>query len=185
VTLRALFRRMVGARRRASALIVPVPNAEPAVGGWREQLDPTAAAGMPAHITLLYPFLAPGRIDPSVEQELEQLFGRFGSFRFALTRVERFEGVLYLAPDPQEPFVELTRAVEARWPDHPPYEGAFDTVVPHLTVVQGKEPPGVEEALKKALPLETEATEVRLMVQGDDRRWSARARFPLAPEALA
>ncbi len=42
--------------------------------------------------------------------------------------------VVYLAPDPAEPFVALTEALAAAFPDCPPYGGAFDEPVPHLTI---------------------------------------------------
>jgi hypothetical protein len=44
-----------------SALLIPVPAAEPTVQRWRERLDPACRLGVPAHVTLLYPFVAPGR----------------------------------------------------------------------------------------------------------------------------
>ena len=44
-------------RQDRSALLIPVPAAEPAVRAWRGQFDPSAAAGVPAHITLLVPFM--------------------------------------------------------------------------------------------------------------------------------
>lgn len=40
-----------------AAVVVPVPAAEQLVSTWREQFDRSAAQGMPAHITALYPFL--------------------------------------------------------------------------------------------------------------------------------
>jgi hypothetical protein len=40
-----------------SALVVP--EAEPLVKPFRDRYDPSAAAGVPAHITLLYPFKQP------------------------------------------------------------------------------------------------------------------------------
>ena len=40
-----------------SALVVLVPEAEAIVGRLRQRYDPSAAVGMPAHITLNYPFL--------------------------------------------------------------------------------------------------------------------------------
>ena len=43
-----------------SALLVAVPAAEPAVAAHRSRLDTSAAVGVPAHITVLYPFLPPG-----------------------------------------------------------------------------------------------------------------------------
>ena len=39
------------------ALVVLVPEAEASVGRLRQRYDPSAAVGMPAHITLNYPFL--------------------------------------------------------------------------------------------------------------------------------
>src|SRR5690349_20634700 len=42
-----------------STIIVPVPEAEPLFGVLRGNHDRVAAAGVPAHITLLYPFLPP------------------------------------------------------------------------------------------------------------------------------
>jgi hypothetical protein len=45
-----------------SAFIVRVPEAEPHVAHLRERFDPMALLGVPAHITLLYPFLSPEQI---------------------------------------------------------------------------------------------------------------------------
>ena len=47
-----------------SAVVVEVPEAEPLVGAWRLRFDPVAALGMPAHVTLLYPFVAPSASAP-------------------------------------------------------------------------------------------------------------------------
>ena len=41
---------------RRTALIVEVPEAEPAVGALRLEHDRSAARGVPAHITILFPF---------------------------------------------------------------------------------------------------------------------------------
>ena len=45
-----------------SAVVVPGPAVESAVSSWRDRLDRSAAQGMPAHITALYPF-RPGAHD--------------------------------------------------------------------------------------------------------------------------
>jgi hypothetical protein len=45
-----------------TALIVEVPAAEPAVGHYRAELDANAGLGIPAHITILAPFLPAGRL---------------------------------------------------------------------------------------------------------------------------
>jgi hypothetical protein len=46
-----------------SALIVEVPEAESAVAGLRAHLDASAPLGIPAHFTVLYPFMPPSRVD--------------------------------------------------------------------------------------------------------------------------
>jgi hypothetical protein len=49
--------------------------------------------------------------------------------------VDRFpSGLIYLAPNPTEPFKRLTEIMAAAFPDWPPYGGAFDDVVPHLSI---------------------------------------------------
>lgn len=58
---------------RESALIVEVPAAEPVVGQFREQLDGNALLGIPAHITILAPFMPAGRIDPGTLADLQRL----------------------------------------------------------------------------------------------------------------
>lgn len=118
-----------------TGLIVPVPDAEPVVGRHRARLDPAASWGVPAHVTVLYPFLPPAAVDDAVLRTLGSLFGAFPSFAARLTRVEWFDAdVVWLAPEPGEPFRRLTAAVSDRFPSVPPYGGAFPDVVPHLTV---------------------------------------------------
>ena len=59
-----------------SALMVLVPEAESLVKPFRDRYDPSAAAGVPAHITLLYPFKHPDEIDQTVIDDLNQCFHR-------------------------------------------------------------------------------------------------------------
>ena len=82
-----------------SALVVLVPEVEPLVKPFRDQYDPSAAAGVPAHITLLYPFKAPDEIDETVLRDLRGFFRRFVPFRFSFASIRRYpDAVLYLAP---------------------------------------------------------------------------------------
>jgi hypothetical protein len=46
-----------------TAVIVPVGAAEPIVGRRRTRFDPAAATGVPAHVTIIYPFLSGQDID--------------------------------------------------------------------------------------------------------------------------
>lgn len=168
-----------------SAVLIPVPEAEPLVGDLRSEHDPSAAVGVPAHVTLLYPFLAPDEIDGSTVEALGDVFATTARFRFALWVARWFEdGLLFLEPDPAEPFVRLTRRLVRRFPQYPPYAGtvALDELVPHLTVaMRGTEE--LERLLSPALPIESVAAEAHLMQSDPSGRWSIRERFPLGERA--
>ena len=65
-----------------SALVVLVPEAEALVKPFRDRYDPSAAVGVPAHITLLYPFKPPDEVDGAVLDKLchgSRALRRFGS----------------------------------------------------------------------------------------------------------
>ena len=89
--------------------------------------------------------------------------------------------VLWVAPEPADPFLALTARLADRF-GTPPWEDEFDEVVPHLTVAHASD--GVELAPVAAevttrLPLVCRAEEVWVMV-GDGSRWSLRHRRRLA-----
>ena len=117
-----------------SGLAVLVPGAEALVGSFP---SPSAAAGMPAHITLLYPFKPPDEIGDAAIEKLNQCFAGFRAFDFTLATIRRFPGgVLYLAPEPDESFRRLIMAVWDCYPETPPYGGRYSNIMPHLTVAQ-------------------------------------------------
>ena len=88
---------------------------------------------MPAHVTLLFPFVAPD---------------------------------------------ELVR----RFPAHPPYGGAFEHVVPHLTLADQLASAmlgAVARSVTADLPIDATAREARLMVERD-AGWVTHTRFMFA-----
>jgi len=180
----------MGTGSAESGLVLPVPTATPVVSPWRERLDLSAVHGVPAHVTVLYPFVAPHALDGTVVARLAALFATVEPFAFSLASVEWFgDDVVYLAPTPREPFVALTRAAMAQFPGHEPYAGAFDEIVPHLTVGDRgsrAELQRAADAVAPHLPIAAHATEVWLMVGEPDRgRWTVRSRFPLGGRATA
>jgi 2'-5' RNA ligase len=167
-------------RRGTTAVVVPVPDAEPVVSGWRERFDDSAAAGMPAHITVLYPFLAEEDVTGDVLARLRELCAAAPVLEVRFGRTAHFPGVLYLDPEPADGLRGLTVAVAARWPQAPPYGGAFDDVIPHLTVAH--DPGGgvldeIEADVLRALPLATRLAEAALYAF-DGGRWRFRAPLP-------
>jgi hypothetical protein len=117
-----------------SALVVLVPEAEVVVKSFRDQYDPSAADGCPAHVGLLYPFKPPDEITKTDLDNLKRCFALFQPFHFSLAVTRRFPGVLYFAPQPDEPFRRLTYAIWDCYPETPPCAGRYPDVVPHLTV---------------------------------------------------
>jgi 2'-5' RNA ligase len=157
-------------------VIVPVPAAAPVVDGWRERTcNARPSLGIPPHITLLFPFVA-----PVTDDVLRNLGGIFAVPRFelALAAVDRFPGVAYLVPDPAEPFAELTVELVRRYPDHPPYGGESFPVVPHLTIAQGEDDVLDRAAADVApsLPILTQVVEALVLEEGAP--WRVVERFP-------
>ncbi len=167
-----------------TALLVPVAAAEPLVRKHRLALDPVAPLGVPAHVTVLYPFVPPDEVDQSVCDAIAKVLAPIPAFDFALTEVRQFpSGVIYLAPEPTEPFVTITEALTDRWPERPPYGGAYPDVVPHLSVAMAGRASAAEKletALNGGLPLSTRADVVWLMEGETGDRWTIRAVFPLS-----
>jgi 2'-5' RNA ligase len=146
---------------------------------------------VPLHITVLYPFAAPDSMSESFLGRLGEVLQRYEPFPFTLAEIGWFEErVMYLAPTPREPFAELTNAIAVGFPEHPPYGGAYDENVPHLTVGEGVRPARMRRAarrLERRLPIMATATEVCLMAPDPSGRWAIERRFPLGrtggPEA--
>ena len=164
-----------------SALYVEVPAAEPVVADHRMTYDPAAAAGIPAHVTVLYPFLGPDEIDAEVDHRLRAICGGIAPIAVRFERVGRFPDVAWLAPEPVAPFRALTDAVAEAWPDHPPYGGAFEEVVHHLTIADGA-PEEVLESIARdvapSLPLVQRIDSVTLAMRRSGT-WSVFERYPL------
>ena len=118
-----------------SGLIIEVPDAEPAVGEPRSRLDGNARLGIPAHITVLFPFMPPAYVDDAVLHRLAGIFAAVSAFEHRLVRTSWFdEDVLWLAPEDVAPFRSLTESVHREFPDYPPFGGRYEDVVPHLTI---------------------------------------------------
>lgn len=166
-----------------SGIVVPVPEAGALVGAWRAAHDPAARLGVPPHVTLLYPFLPPPVPAPDLTR-LAALVRAVPAWEARFSSLADFPGgVLYLAPDDPAPFAALTNALAAAWPACPPYGGAYDTVVPHLTVCDGA-PPDVlaaaSAALAPALPVTSAVRAAWLMEQAEPGGpYALRARLPL------
>jgi 2'-5' RNA ligase len=153
---------------------------EPLIGEFRRKYDPVARRGMPAHVTLLWPFAVPPVSDDD-RNGLRKIAAATTGFEFAFPRMRRFPNVLWFAPEPGRPFMDLIDRMVQRWPMHVPYGGQHAEVIPHLTIAQGKDATldKVEDAIAPHLPVHAHARELTLLTQADGR-WSVFERYPFA-----
>jgi hypothetical protein len=131
---------------------------------------------VPAHITILFP------LEPDVGTDrIARVAAGTGPFDYRLTRIDEFPGALWLAPDPADRFVALTRAAMAEFPESPPYGGQYADITPHLTVAMTNGTDlraELERDLGDRLPVAARATHLALYVSHDGS-WSRRERIPL------
>ena len=169
-----------------ATLDIHVPEAEPFVAPFRAKYDPSAEMGMPAHITINYPFLPGVEPNEDLSEELADLFSKIDPFKFTFNGFGQFPGVIYLSPQPDAPFKDLIEKVANRFPESQPYGGAFDSVVPHLTIAHAEDEEllaSIEDQLAELapqhLPMTIHVEQVWLM---DNRtgKWQVRQIFQLS-----
>jgi len=168
-----------------SALVVLVPEAENLVEDFRSRFDPSAGWGIPAHITILYPFISPQVITEENLEKIKTVFQPFAPFTANFSRViEEFE-MIFLAPEPKTSFVELTEAMIRAFPGYLPYEGAHKEIIPHLSVAIPADPAELPKiaadfrtAAREKMPFSSQITEVTLM-ENLSGKWKIRTKFPL------
>ena len=162
-----------------SALLLQLPDVAPHLKPW---IDQWPHDGFTTHVTILVPFLHDSEIDEDVLAELRVLFAGFAAFDVTFAQTVRFPTVVYLAPDPEQPFRDMTAAVYARWPQCPPYAGKYPDATPHASVVYDRTEAEYEEVVRELatrLPLRARAAAVDLLIF-DGSRWNVRERFPLS-----
>jgi 2'-5' RNA ligase len=170
-----------------TGLVLLLPDLDPVVGRWRELYDPVTAYGMPAHVTIVYPWKPAAMITTSDRSALAEIVRKLPPLGVSFAGFGRFDETLWLDPQPTAPIRRLIDAVVARWPDYPPYGGQFAVVVPHVTVADGRSPSSVQHVVDDVaaqLPRTTLVPELTLM-RCAGRRWSVDSRYPFAGVATA
>ena len=167
-----------------SAILIKVPQVESLVGRHRRDLDPSANWGVPAHVTLLYPFLPPSEIDANVLGRIATCVSGHRAFEVQFARAKWFgEEVLWLAPEPDLSFRRLTAALFAAFPETPPYGGSIADPTPHLTVAYRAGVPlmqAVESLVIAELPIRAFLDSVSVMIGSPEpESWITIAEIPL------
>src|SRR5829696_6147257 len=170
-----------------SAIVVPIrlPAAMDAIR-FRETAN--ARVDVPAHVTLLFPFVPPPSIDAGVLASAADVLRTEPAFDARFRQANRWDpsedaprGLLWLPPEPAEPFIRLVGALAPAFPDYPPYGGIHDTVIPHVTVAtdDAARYDELQPKLASLLPFRRRVTRATLIVEGEDGRWRTRCRFAL------
>jgi 2'-5' RNA ligase len=165
-----------------SAVVVRFPELDEAIDALRGRfMLPRKPNGIRPHVTVRVPFLAREELtEEGALPALRELCSAVGVFDVTFARTARFPHVLYLAPEPAEPFIALSRALLARWPETVSPRSREKPLVPHLTVTTARPAKvfhQVEQALAPLLPIRAEARDAQLYAF-DGRRWTETARLP-------
>ena len=169
-----------------TALVVPI-RLPARLARLRQHEVEVARLGVPPHVTILSPFVAVEELDRRVSAVVGEIVARAPAFGVEFVRVRRWPssdygpGVVWLAPEPADPFAALTRAIWAAYPDCPPYGREDDDLEAHLTIAID-DPSNfdtVEAEASRLVPFHRRATTVALLVENADGRWRTRRRFAL------
>ena len=164
-----------------------MPEAEPVVAPFRARYAvESVARRLPAHITLLLPYVAAAGLDDVAVSDAREHFARIAAFDAALVEAGSFTEHVWLAPLPSDAFVELIQLTCSRFPESP-YGQAFPKPVPHLTVGQASAAASVEEIAQAAeeelvprLPIAFRVDAAWLLIEQGDGTWVAAERFTFA-----
>jgi 2'-5' RNA ligase len=138
-----------------------------------------AALGVPAHITLIYPFLSADLLDASVRRRVAGAFALHRPFSFRLSGIRRWPSSHYLAVEPVLPFEAIVRSLVEVFPEYPPYAGEFE-YVPHVTIAEGDDRAIAALVRDLTVPVgEQKVTRILLIAQDRDGRWRYRWTFGL------
>jgi 2'-5' RNA ligase len=171
------------ARKLETAIVLVLEGASP-FDTVRGELDPSnVARGIPFHITLLYPFTPRSDLSDALLDDTRSFFEEQEPLEVTLTTIQAFPGVLYAAPEPAHVLLRCMHELHARFPEWPPYGGAFADVIPHATIAEGVDEQRlrgeVERQLAPHLPCTFTLDEATLLEECTPDRWRVRERFPL------
>ncbi|MGO1052033.1 2'-5' RNA ligase family protein [Crossiella sp. CA198] len=160
-----------------TALLILVPAAEPLLDAARAVNPATVRPGLPAHVTVSYPFVP---ITEGLTDAVHALAADTPQIALTLAEVVVRPGFLAVtAPGVQD----LADRAGQRWPWLRPYDGRFGERPPtHLTVALGAsaaEADRIAERVRALLPIRVSATGLEL-VERTTRGWQVRLSAPFS-----
>ncbi|KOU13482.1 hypothetical protein ADK52_38570 [Streptomyces sp. WM6372] len=163
-----------------TAVVIVLPDAAPLLdAAWR--IDPALVRrGMPAHVSLLYPFVPESELTGQDEKVVRSLAASFPAVDLLLEELVTASGFVGVTVPELQPIVDAFRA---HWPGLRPYNGRFGTrPAAHVTVAMGADDATVAADVRAVvgslLPLRTHAAAVQLVVLTEEG-WQSRFAAPL------
>src|SRR5436309_11164707 len=105
-----------------TALVAPVPAADLLLAAVAADHPAAVRTGLPAHVTLLYPFVSAAALDSDGVPWLREFAAAQPPVELEFTEVVHTADFVYL---PAAPLGPLVRAARDRWPALAPYAGRF------------------------------------------------------------
>lgn len=163
-----------------TAVVIVLPAAAPLLDA-ASRIDPALVRrGVPAHVSLLYPFVPESALTDQDEKGVRSLAASFPAADLLLEEVVTASGFVAVAVPGLQTIVDTFRT---QWPGLRPYKGRFGAQpAAHVTVAMGADNPTaaahVRAAIDSLLPLHTRATAVQLVVLTEEG-WEPRFTVPL------
>lgn len=163
-------------------MVLVVPPAEPVLTAVKQRYPEAVREGVPAHVSLLYPFLPADEIYDGVLNALSEIVATTEPLTVFFGECYRKDEFVALRPDPISGVRALGDAVQRRWPHLVPYAGRFGEPEPHVTVALHTTAERAfvvaDEIVPPHLPIEARLSDVWLVVYTGDR-WTVRRKFAL------
>lgn len=138
-------------------------------------------------MTLVYPFVDDADLGAVEIGRLRGVLGTFAPFEVTCARFGHFDAeppVLYLEPEPAQPFLDMIAALVAKFPAFPPFGGIHETTIPHLTLGYSHDAAAlraVEADVTPCLPIRATVAEASAMEHGA-MGWQVREHIALRSE---
>jgi 2'-5' RNA ligase len=167
-------------------LIVPPREVQVFSFPLREKYDNKAFnQNVPAHITLLYPFVSPEKVEDAIVK-LKTVCEALMPFELTLDRYGSFSDAVFLESSDPEPAKKLHRHLADAFPEFPVYNGEYGPELhPHLTLARFEKPEQADEVSLPTVPNFTFTVDKIHLYLGsatEDIAFIPRAVIPLGPQ---
>lgn len=171
-----------------TALVLLVPAADPLLAAVAARYPNRVRGGVPAHLTVLYPFVPAAKLDMSVIEACAQIAGDIAPTSVRFSRCHVRPGLIYLVPEPPGQIQRLLKSVQARWPVLPPYGGKYADAPAHVSIALGAD--AVDQAaifrlVDSLLPITCQFPELHVVALDEEKGWETRKRFPFGASGLS